>query len=82
MFVTAHNRCYRGLPRQDIRHAGDPPFPIFSENVIATPHIGGVTDVSYEGIARAFAGNVKRYAAGERPLYLANDPTTIRRRVV
>jgi len=55
--------------------------PIFNENVIATPHIGGVTDVSYEGIARAFAENVKRYAAGEKPLYLANDPATVRRRV-
>lgn len=55
--------------------------PIFSENVIATPHIGGVTDVSYEGIARAFAGNVKRYAAGETPLYLANDPPVVRRRI-
>jgi phosphoglycerate dehydrogenase-like enzyme len=55
--------------------------PIFNENVIATPHIAGVTDVSYEGIARAFAANVKRYAAGEKPLYLANDPPTVRRRV-
>jgi phosphoglycerate dehydrogenase-like enzyme len=48
--------------------------PLFSENVIATPHIAGVTDVSYEGIARAFAGNMRRYAAGETPLYLANAP--------
>ncbi|WP_292370713.1 2-hydroxyacid dehydrogenase [Methanoregula sp. UBA64] len=54
--------------------------PLFSENVIATPHIAGVTDVSYEGIARAFAGNVKRYAAGETPLYLANAPEKVRHR--
>jgi phosphoglycerate dehydrogenase-like enzyme len=59
----------------------DPNHPIFKENVIATPHTGGVTDVSYEGISRAFAENVKRYAAGEKPRYLANDPTTTRRRV-
>lgn len=52
----------------------DPCHPLFKENVIATPHIAGVTDVSYEGIARAFAGNMKRYAAGEMPLYLANAP--------
>lgn len=58
----------------------DMSHPIFRENVIATPHTGGVTDVSYEGIARAFAANVKRYAAGEEPLYLANDPKTVRHR--
>jgi phosphoglycerate dehydrogenase-like enzyme len=48
--------------------------PLFRENVIATPHIAGVTDVSYEGIARAFAENMRRYAAGETLLYLANAP--------
>ena len=58
----------------------DMSHPLFSENVIATPHIAGVTDVSYEGIARAFAGNIRRYAAGETPLYLANAPTFLRSR--
>jgi phosphoglycerate dehydrogenase-like enzyme len=48
--------------------------PLFKENVIATPHIAGVTDVSYEGIARAFAENMRRYAVGETLLYLANSP--------
>ena len=52
--------------------------PLFSENVIATPHIAGVTDLSYEGIARAFAENMRRYAAGETPLYLANAPDFLR----
>ena len=52
--------------------------PLFSENVIATPHIAGVTDVSYEGIARAFAENMKRYAAAATPLYLANAPSFLR----
>jgi phosphoglycerate dehydrogenase-like enzyme len=56
----------------DVKH------PIFRENVIATPHIAGVTDVSYEGIARAFAENMRRYAAGETPLYLANAPDRVR----
>jgi|WetSurMetagenome_2_1015567.scaffolds.fasta_scaffold07203_3 phosphoglycerate dehydrogenase-like enzyme len=57
----------------------DMSHPLFQENVIATPHIAGVTDVSYEGIARAFAENMKRYAAGETPLYLANSPVYPRR---
>ena len=52
--------------------------PVFRENVIATPHIAGVTDVSYESIAKAFAENMKRYAAGEKPLYLANAPARLR----
>jgi phosphoglycerate dehydrogenase-like enzyme len=52
--------------------------PVFSENVIATPHIAGVTDVSYEGIAKAFAENIRRYAAGETPRYLANAPARLR----
>ncbi|MFA5237790.1 MAG: 2-hydroxyacid dehydrogenase [Methanoregula sp.] len=58
----------------------DMTHPIFSENVIATPHIAGVTDVSYEGIARAFAENIRRYAAGETPLFLANAPLKVRHR--
>jgi phosphoglycerate dehydrogenase-like enzyme len=57
----------------------DMSHPLFSENVIATPHIAGVTDVSYEGIARAFAENMKRYAAGKKPLYLANAPARLRK---
>jgi phosphoglycerate dehydrogenase-like enzyme len=52
--------------------------PLFAENVIATPHIAGVTDISYEGIARAFAANMRRYAAGETPMYLANAPAFLR----
>jgi len=56
----------------------DMTHPIFRENVIATPHVAGVTDVSYEGIARAFVENIKRYAAGEKPLYLANAPARLR----
>jgi len=54
--------------------------PLFRENVIATPHIAGVTDVSYEGIARVFAENIRRYAAGETPQYLANAPAFFRDR--
>lgn len=58
----------------------DPQHPLFAQNVVATPHIAGVTDVSYKGIATAFANNIRRYARGETPLYLANSPATPRRR--
>jgi phosphoglycerate dehydrogenase-like enzyme len=47
---------------------------LFRQNVIATPHIAGVTDVSYDGIARAFARNIERFAAGEAPLHAVNAP--------
>ena len=36
-----------------------------SDDVLATPHLAGVTDASYGGIARAVAGNVRRLLAGE-----------------
>jgi phosphoglycerate dehydrogenase-like enzyme len=48
--------------------------PIFRLNVIATPHVAGVTDVSYAGIARLFAHNVLRYAAGQPPHHAVNRP--------
>jgi phosphoglycerate dehydrogenase-like enzyme len=34
-------------------------------NVVATPHIAGVTDVSYRGIAQRVAANIRRLLAGE-----------------
>jgi phosphoglycerate dehydrogenase-like enzyme len=37
-------------------------------NVIATPHVAGVTDRSYSDIADAVAGNVERLRRGEPPL--------------
>lgn len=52
----------------------DPAHRIFSHNVIATPHIAGVTDASYDGIARAVAANILRYANGEAPLFAVNAP--------
>ena len=45
----------------------DPRDPVFDYNVIATPHVGGVTDTSYDEIARALAGNVDRLRAGLPP---------------
>ena len=50
--------------------------PLFRQNVIATPHVAGVTDASYEGIARVVADNVERYRRGEAPLYAVNALTS------
>jgi phosphoglycerate dehydrogenase-like enzyme len=52
----------------------DPLSPLLKYNVIVTPHIGGVTDLSYEGIAREVAGNLRRYERGAPPLYAVNAP--------
>lgn len=50
----------------------DPTDPIFSFNVIATPHIGGATDLSLQGIAKKVADNVNRVRQGEVPLNCVN----------
>ena len=47
----------------------DPSDPIFTHNVMATPHIGGVTDLSMQGIVRVVAENIRRVARNEKPLY-------------
>ena len=48
----------------------DPDDPIFQYNVLATPHIGGSTDVSIKGIVTAVAENIRRVAGNQAPLYL------------
>lgn len=35
------------------------------DNILATAHIAGVTDVSYRGIARRVVDNLRRLRAGE-----------------
>jgi len=56
----------------------DQSHPIFGFNVIATPHVAGVTDDSYSGIARAVAQNLYRFAKGEVPHYVVNAPPLVR----
>lgn len=46
----------------------DPADEIFRYNLMATPHIGGATDISMQGIARGVAENIRRIAAGKIPL--------------
>mgnify|MGYP001382847583 CR=1 FL=1 len=48
----------------------DPNDPIFSYNVLATPHIGGGTDVSVQGIVKAVAENLRRLENNLEPLHL------------
>lgn len=56
----------------------DPNDPIFSYNVIATPHIGGATDLSLQGIAKKVAENINRVRRGEAPLNCVNE-TAVRK---
>jgi phosphoglycerate dehydrogenase-like enzyme len=56
--------------------------PLFRQNVIATPHVAGVTDVSYAGIARIVAENIERFRRGEAPRYAVNAPSFERRPAV
>ncbi|SHF09981.1 Phosphoglycerate dehydrogenase [Fodinibius roseus] len=51
----------------------NPDHPLFQHNVIATPHIGGVTNASFKGTARIVVDNINRYAQGKEPLYSANN---------
>ena len=50
----------------------DPNDEIFQHNVLATPHIGGATDVSLQGIAKRVAENVNRLRRGDMPLNCVN----------
>lgn len=52
----------------------DPSSSLLRHNVIVTPHVAGVTDLSYEGIAREVARNVEKYARGEPPAHAVNAP--------
>lgn len=45
----------------------DPNDKLFNYNVIATPHIGGATDLSLDGISREVANNINRVREGSKP---------------
>ena len=48
--------------------------PILSHpNVIATPHIAGVTEISYRNMANAVFENVKLLINGEKPIGIVNQ---------
>jgi len=50
----------------------DPNDSLLRYNVIATPHIAGVTDISYDGVARAVVENIRRTERGEPLLNCIN----------
>lgn len=54
------------------REPPDPDDPIFSYNVLATPHIGGATDISAKGIMNVVIENIRRVEKNRQPLYLKN----------
>jgi phosphoglycerate dehydrogenase-like enzyme len=79
--VIDHEALLAALSRGVIAGAGldvfwdepvDPNDPLFQQNVIATPHIAGVTDLSYNDIARGLAANVNRIRAGLPPINCIN----------
>jgi phosphoglycerate dehydrogenase-like enzyme len=43
----------------------DPADPLFARNVTVTPHVGGVTQESYQAMAAVAADNIARLAAGQ-----------------
>ncbi len=53
----------------------EPPDPndrIFNYNVLATPHIAGITDVAMQGISNAVAENISRLENNLKPFYTKN----------
>ena len=54
----------------------DPESPLVNHpNVIATPHVAGVTEQMMQRSMIAFTDNLKRYAAGEPLLWTVNEPS-------
>ncbi len=83
--LVDHRALKSALMEKQIAGAGldvfweEPPDPddeIFQYNVMATPHIGGATDVSMQGIARSVAENINRIERGEMPLNQAGGSSS------
>ncbi|MBY0545676.1 MAG: 2-hydroxyacid dehydrogenase [Candidatus Obscuribacterales bacterium] len=86
--LVDHDALLEGLRAGQIAGAGldvfkdepaNPDDPLFKENVLATPHIGGNTDASVAGIIRVIAENVRLFAAGQTPQHVVNAPVNLRR---
>ena len=77
--LVDHDALKKALASGQIAGAGldvfweeppNPNDPIFDYNIMATPHIGGSTDVSMRGIVKGVAENIRRIAAGKLPHHL------------
>lgn len=69
-----HNNHLAGAGLDVFEHEPmDPHHPIFKENVVATPHIGGNTDESLRGVLAAIAENIKLYEDGKPPKHGVNQ---------
>jgi phosphoglycerate dehydrogenase-like enzyme len=61
----------------------DPDSPLLRlPNVVATPHIAGVTEQSYGGIARILADNILRVKNGKMPMHCVNETASKIRRTL
>ncbi|HEY0495892.1 MAG TPA: NAD(P)-dependent oxidoreductase [Kutzneria sp.] len=59
----------------------DPANPLVNHpRVIATPHVGGVTQQVLYNSMIALTDNIKRYAAGETLLWTVNEPSQVAQR--
>lgn len=63
-------------------HAAEPADPdsalLRHPRVIATPHVGGLTDLMFRRTGEAFAANLRRWADGGPPRWAANQPAFCR----
>lgn len=86
--LVDHEALLQALRSGHLRAAGldvfweepvDPDHPLLQlPNVIATPHIAGVTDVNMARTLRLIAENLRRFARGEYPYFLINQPIRLR----
>jgi phosphoglycerate dehydrogenase-like enzyme len=64
-------------------HATEPADPdsdlLRHPSVVATPHVGGLTDVMFRRTGQAFAANLRRWADGGTPRWAVNAPVFRRR---
>ena len=79
--VVDYTALLNALKNKQIKGAGldvfwqepvDPSDLLFDHNVIATPHIGGATDLSFKGIASKVAENIRRVGRAEMPVNCVN----------
>ncbi len=60
----------------------DPDAPLLRHpRVLATPHVGGLTDAMFRRTGEAFAASLRQWASGEPPCWPANAPVTRRGRI-